>query len=207
MGELDETIEKRDNLINRKECLVTFLYQAIPWIIFIATFLIQLFVDLFVKDPSDETERRFTYAYLISLAALIIILVIGSILYYKNAQGKINFVILILFNLVFIGFSVTLTFSLQVQEKEVVILCIGLPLLILSLGHLLWSLLNKEFPINSIVSGILVILSAGVSIVCIIVSHRTDIRFGAFLASFVGLIQLLISSSWMTAVKHTLKIE
>lgn len=192
---------------HRRRCLITFLYQAIPWVMFTAVFLVGLFVDLVLKKISEQTQRYFFYAYLITLGLLAVMLVIGTVLCCKNVQGKVNFILLIAFYIIFIAYAVTFEFALFIQDQKVVILCIGLPFLILSLGHLLYSLLCKDSPTNSVVSGCLVVLSALVPATCILIKYNNNMNFAAFLAAVLTLAQALISSSWMSAVRHSLGLE
>eukprot|EP01022_Parablepharisma_sp_SALTPOND_P033186 TRINITY_DN88276_c0_g1_i1.p1 TRINITY_DN88276_c0_g1~~TRINITY_DN88276_c0_g1_i1.p1 ORF type:complete len:418 (-),score=19.44 TRINITY_DN88276_c0_g1_i1:43-1296(-) len=201
-------IEAKVDPLLRRRAILTFLLQAIPWAIFVLIFVVDEFIVLSVDDVYENSKQTFMYMYLGFLGGIAIILALGGLMSCRTFSGTTTLFLMVLFYAGFAGFAVMYVLSQAINKRSVFVLGIGLPLLFLTLGHLLWAVFCKTNFLNIAFSGFLILLSVGTAIVCVIIQDaiHPDTIHVPFACVLLGTLQGLLGASWVTACKFSIKL-
>ncbi len=189
----------------RCRAVATFILQAIPWAIYPAALAVDQIV-VSAADISSDTRTAFIYAAWIALGATVVIMAFGFLVSCRRISDALTTILIVVYYAAFAALSVTFAFVEAASVRGNYALALGLPLLILTVGHLLWAIFYRTRPFHIVFSGCLM----GFSVICgmvVLVVH--SLASGGHYYLFgecvgIAVFQALLSASWITAVRHSL---
>ena len=192
----------------RRRAVVTYVLQVVPWVLYFATLLVMWIVDA-ALSISEDTKFVLLMIFLGGVGLLGILCAIGAIVSCLNKQPAITLALMILLYAVCIPTFVSYFILSMESGKAVYIYVVGFPLLILTLGHLVWGIANAKESFSLVLSTILCILAAFCPSIILLVHYALNNANHPYVVlECIGasVFHLIIASSWCAGTKAALPL-
>jgi len=196
-----------DNIRNR--CIKTFMYQLIFYGSLAILHLIDKLIMSSMDSISTNTIKFFSYLSTGCGIILVLLMIFSFIFAIKGKALQLAFPLMVatfIFALLFyLGFDFS---SLRRGILDEIFYFI-LPLILLSLGNLLWALFVTDLPFNIVLMSVLVIVGVLMMTLIDFFAKGTESNIVAriVIGIFFVFYFLLQSASWASAIRYTLRLK
>lgn len=189
----------------RTVSIIACLLQMIPWIIYSLTLLI-----LKVSNFIYEDTTTLLLGLLVSSGSLVVLLAIGILVTYLKGPSFLSIILLTLANLAFVGTAITfITYMQPIQRGLLLSLVIGIPFLIIAISHFIFSLGCVGNLFHPMLETLIWLISVTAPIIVLFVhkaSYPEQPHNLLIEVILIGTGGCLLTSCWISALKHSLSI-
>ncbi len=193
----------------RKRAVVTFVLQAVPWVLYFATLLVVWIVDA-ALNINDDTKVIFAVMCLAGVLLLGVLCALGAIVACLNKSEGISIAMMITLYVICVPTYISY-FIVSIESGAAVYMyVVGFPLLILTVGHLVWAIFNVKQPFSVAFSTTLCILDALCASIILLVHYAIKNSTHPYVVLeciAASLFHLVIAGSWCAAAKAALPLS